>query len=122
MAPPDAAPPDRPSEQHDSELDQFAHPNRRRLLFVVGAVVLIGSAFILGHWYDAYRAIVLDVRADQMLLGFAKKPPDWVDGRITEPGTIVVKEPWRWDLNRHARRDPRSNEARGLPRRDRPHR
>jgi hypothetical protein len=66
------------------------------LAVVAGFVLLLISSFVFGHWHGAWRAVVLDVRQDQMFLGYARKPPEWVDGKITEPGNIVMKEPWTW--------------------------
>ena len=78
-------------------LRELEHPHRRKLVMLGGLLVLIVVSIIIGQWNDAWRAIVLDVRGDQMFLGYAKKPPEWVGGRLTDPGNIVAKEPWKWD-------------------------
>jgi hypothetical protein len=78
-------------------LDEFKTANRRRIVTVVGLALLLVLSFVVGEWHAAWRAIVLDVRADAMFVAYEKKPPEWVDGRLAEPGHIVAKESWRWD-------------------------
>jgi hypothetical protein len=84
-------------EESDAAFEEFKHPNRKRLYMLGGFVGLVALSFVFGRWHDAWRAIVLDVRQDEMFLGYARRPPEWVDGRITEPGNIVVKVAWSWN-------------------------
>ncbi|MBI5509575.1 MAG: hypothetical protein HY903_12555 [Deltaproteobacteria bacterium] len=83
--------------EDDDDLDVGARSIRLRIIYVVVGLVLLVLAFVVGHWNETYRGVVLEVKDDRMLLGFARRPPDWVDGVITEPGHVVKKQAWRWD-------------------------
>src|SRR5690349_4248260 len=45
---------------------------------------------------DHYRAIVLDVKEEKMLLTWSNKPPKWLDADGAQPGEMVVKEGGEW--------------------------
>lgn len=66
-------------------------------------IVVMGVALIVGPWVSqllsSYRAVVLEVRGDQMLLIEGRTPPPpprWVDAIDTEGGDIVLKSAGSW--------------------------
>lgn len=62
-------------------------------LGVVGAVLI--SSPLWQRALGSYDGIVLEVRADEMLLHRLGEPPVWVP-RVAEPGDFVTKRPLVW--------------------------
>ena len=94
-----------PSPKKDDSDLKIHGPIRRNALLLSGvvAVLLVGPS--ISRVLSAYRGVVLEVREGKMLLGWEKKPPDWLDAIEVEPGDIIVKERGAWDPQRVERTD-----------------
>lgn len=80
------------------DLDNFrvAGPLRRNagLLLVIAAAAVLGP--LLSRYLTAYRAIVLEVDSERMLVAEETRPPQWIDGVTAAPGDIVEKAVGSW--------------------------
>ena len=71
---------------------RMASPLRRYGFLLVVAALGFGVGPFLGEFLLEYRAIVLDVRADEMFVGFGlRKPPRWQSPPIGKAGDLLVK-------------------------------
>jgi hypothetical protein len=80
------------SDHSQQDLQMHGPLRRNAFLLVVAAL-----GFVVGHYLGEllldYRAIVLDVRADEMFVGFGpRKPPRWQSPPLGQAGDILVKK------------------------------
>ncbi|MBI3179323.1 MAG: hypothetical protein HYZ27_06650 [Deltaproteobacteria bacterium] len=66
----------------------------RGLPIAVGVMLLVSP--MLTRVMASYRGVVLEIKDDEMWLGFAGRAPRWVDRIEAQPGAIVEKAPGRW--------------------------
>ena len=88
-----------------AELDDLPRPRisdrwRRMapILLVLVAVLAMGP--FISRFIDTYRAVVMDVQDDKMMIQQPMRPPRWISAIDVKPGTVVAKEPLSW--NPHA--------------------
>ncbi len=88
-----------------AELDDLPRPRisdrwRRMapILLVLVAVLAMGP--FISRFIDTYRAVVMDVQDDKMMVQQAMRPPRWISAIDVKPGTVVMKDPFSW--NPHA--------------------
>ena len=71
---------------------------RNGFLLVVAALGFVVGPY-LGEFLLEYRAIVLDVRADEMFVGFGpRKPPRWQTPILGQAGDVLVKNIGTWSV------------------------
>jgi len=67
-------------------------PFKRNLPIIVTLVLGFGLGPFFGELIEEYRAIVLEVRAEQVFLGWGdNKPPSWEAYQMGSPGDVLVK-------------------------------
>lgn len=99
---------DSPTISDDDDLPiKVPGPLRRSkwLLLTLLAALVVGPW--ISRYIETYRVVVLDVRDDEMLFGYATLPPRWVARTDAKPGQIVAKERFSWspDVSKEQLRD-----------------
>jgi hypothetical protein len=85
------------SPDEDDFSPRWQGPIRRNLGLILALIAIVAVGPALSRVLESYRAIVLEVADDQMLLGYAHVPPEWVDAIEAQEGTVIAKTTWSWD-------------------------
>ncbi len=65
------------------------------ILVVLVAALAMGP--FISRFIDTYRAVVMDVKDDKMMIQQPMRPPRWISATDAKPGTVVMKDPFSWN-------------------------
>ena len=71
-------------------------PLRRTAPLLGAALLALVIGFFASELLGAYRAIVLEVKGDQMLVGWELRPPEWQPQIAAKAGDVLAKEIGAW--------------------------
>lgn len=70
----------------------------QRMLPLIGAMaVVLALGPTISRFIDAYRAVVLEVRSDKMLIQETARAPKWVSSIAAKPGDMLAKDSLTWN-------------------------
>lgn len=70
----------------------------RRLAPILAVMVLaLAMGPFISRFIDTYRAVVMDVQDDKMMIQQPMRPPRWISAIDVKPHTVIVKEPFSWN-------------------------
>jgi len=91
---------------HDEELDAELLAGaglhlpgflKRNAWLFTGLVVVFALGPSITQLLESYRAVVLEVGPEHMLIVRGDRPPEWVASLQVEHGTVLLKEAGSWD-------------------------
>jgi hypothetical protein len=82
----------------DFELKPAWKSKWQRMLPIIGAMaVVLALGPTISRFIDAYRAVVLEVQGDKMLVQETARAPKWVSAIATKPGDMLAKDSFSWN-------------------------